>query len=98
MHAEGPFKANVCLTLKYRGDSAMARAKVEYELTMNESILSLRLSNETIRGLLNIIKVIRIDVRTEDFNKALVSKREKKIKLKLQSLLTNTNHRVEFDI
>lgn len=74
MHDGNPFKINVCIMLKFGArTNADASDKWEYDLTMNESILSLRLSNETYRGLFDILRVIRVNVPMEEFNKALVS-------------------------
>lgn len=75
MHAEGAFKADVCLLLKFGPRSLPnARNMWEYYVIMNESIQSLRLPKETFQGPFDVQRVIRNNVPTEEFNKALVSK------------------------
>lgn len=73
MHEER--KTNVCHTFFYRslGNQKTLRDNWEYEVLLNESILSVRLPRETFRGLFDVLKVIRYEVPTEEFNKALVS-------------------------
>lgn len=76
LHVDG-YKADACLTLKFgprmKSDS---NDKWQHDLKVSESILSKRLPDETYSGLLNSVKVVHVNMPSDEFEKALVSERQ----------------------
>lgn len=71
------YRADACITLRFGARrNADATDKWEYDSLVNESILSLRLPNETFRGITDVVRVIRVNTPMEEVEKALVSERE----------------------
>lgn len=69
-------KIDACMVLQERANKKLTKDEFEYYSATVEPVLSVRLPDETFRGLINFTKIVIRNTPTDEIEKALVSKQQ----------------------